>query len=235
MFDLNEHIAKWRHRQGQSETLATRDLDELEGHLREEIEQLVASKLSQEEAFLVARHRLGDTTSLTEEFAKINRSVLWRKRLFWAGVGLFSYVVACHIGNAVADGCVFLAALAGLRGYGLGIVGTLCQTIFFLTVIVMLYQIGKTKDVQGEPFGKVADSFWGKLALFVGISFIIVATLAAKFLATAGTARLLGSAEFGKLAIFAGCRGFVWMIGVPVILLAAIIYLRPSKLRGAAA
>ena len=59
MFNLNEKIIKWRSNLAQSETLAVSDLDELENHLREEIEQLTTLKLSDEEAFLVASHRLG--------------------------------------------------------------------------------------------------------------------------------------------------------------------------------
>ena len=56
MFDINEQIIKWRSNLAQSETLAGSDIDELENHLREEIEDLTDLKLSSEEAFLIATH-----------------------------------------------------------------------------------------------------------------------------------------------------------------------------------
>jgi len=39
MFDLNEQIIKWRSNLAQSQTLGSSDIDELESHLREEIEK----------------------------------------------------------------------------------------------------------------------------------------------------------------------------------------------------
>jgi hypothetical protein len=116
MFNLNDQISKWRSNLAASQTLERSDIDELENHLREEIEHLMALKLSQEEAFYVALHRLGDTGSLAEEFAKINGSVLWSKRLFWAAVGLFSYIVATYTAKCASAGFVVLAWLGGLRG-----------------------------------------------------------------------------------------------------------------------
>jgi len=150
MFDLNERINEWRGSLVGSQTLERSDINELEGHLREEIEHLTALKLSQEEAFYVALHRLGDTGSLSEEFGKINGSVLWSKRLFWALVGLFSYIIAVYTAKCASAGLVVLVWLAGLRGYALGVFDTIAQVVFFLTVIFALYEIGRRKDRRGE-------------------------------------------------------------------------------------
>ena len=46
MFDINEQIKKWRCALAQSEAFSKSDVDELESHLREEIERLIALKLS---------------------------------------------------------------------------------------------------------------------------------------------------------------------------------------------
>ncbi len=234
MFDLNDHIRKWRSNLARSQTLETSDIDELESHLREEIEQLVASKLSHEEAFLVARHRLGDAASLAEEFAKINGSVLWRKRLFWAAVGLLGYIVATHIAKCASAGFVVLAWCAGVKGYALGMVDTVSQVAFFLAVVFVLYEIGRRKDRQGELFCKVADSAWGKFLLFTGVLLIIGVMLAARILVPATVARL-SVEQWGEMALFRAYAELGWMIIVPLILLVAVIHLRPSKLRRAAA
>jgi hypothetical protein len=54
---------QWRTHLAGSELLGNSTVNELEGHLREEMEHLKTSGLSDEEAFLVAQHRLGDTAS----------------------------------------------------------------------------------------------------------------------------------------------------------------------------
>jgi hypothetical protein len=235
MFNLNDEISKWRSSLAESQTLETSDIDELESHLREEIEQLVTAKLSQQEAFWVARHRLGDADSLAEEFAKINASVLWRKRLFWAGTGLLCYEMAKHVGLAASHVTVLLGSLVGIRGYGLNVVEVLTQGTFFGAVILGLYRICRTKDMQGEWFSRVAGSVWGKLALFGGVLGIVAMTLAARIFAQAAVARLLGVRELGQLALLGAYEQLVWIVIVPLILLTVVMYLRPSRLRRAAA
>ena len=93
MFDLNEKINLWRRNLAQPQTLSGSDIDELESHLREETENLTALNLSDDEAFLVATHRLGQPHSISEEFAKVNASVLWRKRFFRAGAIIFAWLI----------------------------------------------------------------------------------------------------------------------------------------------
>ncbi len=46
MFDLNEQITKWRTTLAESEKCSKPDIDELETHLREEIEHLTPAGLS---------------------------------------------------------------------------------------------------------------------------------------------------------------------------------------------
>ena len=230
MFNLNDQISKWRSSLAASQTLETSDMDELESHLREEIDSLTALKLSQKEAFYVARHRLGDAGSLIEEFAKINGSVLWSKRLFWAGAGLLCYEVANHVGLAASHVGILLASLVGIRGYGLNVVGVVAHGTFFGAVILGLYQMGRTRDMQGEWFCRVASSVWGKLALFGSVLSIVTMTLAARIFAQAAVARLLGARQLGQLALLGAYEQLVWIVIVPLILLTIVMYLHPSKL-----
>jgi hypothetical protein len=232
MFDLNKAISSWRMNLSEKQTCARSDIDEMETHLREEIDSLTAAKLSQQEAFLVATHRLGDPDSLAEEFAKVNASMLWRKRLFWAGAGVLSYIVANCIAECASTGFVLLAWFAGVRGHSLGVVDVASQILFFLAVIFVFYQIVKRRDRQGELFCKVADKPWGKFLLFTGVVVIIAVMLAARILIPATVARLSVS-EYAEMAIFKAYAGLVWLISMPLILLAVVIRLRPSKLRKA--
>jgi hypothetical protein len=234
MFDLNEQINKWRRKLSQSDTLQKSDVDELESHLREEIERLTAVKLSDQEAFYVARHRLGDTDSLAAEFAKVNTSILWRKRLFWMVAGLLSYLVAIHITRFASACLVVLAWFAGVRGHSLGFVDVAAQMVLFLAVIFVFYQIVRRKYPKGELFCKLADKHWGKFVLFAGVLLIIAVMLASRILVPATLTRM-SIQEYSEMAIFRSVTELVWLITMPLILLAAVIRLRPSKLRKAGA
>ena len=79
--DIESKIEQWRNFCLKSGSLSDSDMDELEDHLREEIQSLKQQRLSEEEAFLVAVSRMGNLPSLSAEFRKINTHNLW-KNLF---------------------------------------------------------------------------------------------------------------------------------------------------------
>jgi len=232
MFNLNDQMSKWRYNLAAAQTLEASDIDELEGHLLEEIEHLTALKLSEQEAFYVARHRLGDPGILAEEFAKINGSVLWSKRLFWAALGLFSYIVASDAAKCASAALVVLAWFAGLRGYAIGALNAIAQVLFFLAVIFVLYEIVRRKDREGELFCKVAGNLWGKFLLFASLLLMIGVTLTLRIVVPATLARL-SVQQWAEMAIVRAYTELVWMIIVPLILLTTLILLRPSKVRRA--
>jgi len=229
MFELNEEIAKWCAMLAGSGKLNKSDINELEGHLREEIEQLTALKLSEDEAFIVARHRLGGTESLSDEFAKVNRAAIFRMRCFWAGVGILSFKLAMQAGSIASNVGVLLASLFGVRGYLLSAAEVIAQGIFFGVVILVLYLIARMKDIKGGWFSRAAGSAWGKVALFGSVFVVILAMLAGRVFIQIAMARLLGAREFGELALLQQYKGLVLIVVVPLILLGIIIGLRPEK------
>ena len=56
-------------------------LEELETHLREEMEQLRQNGLSDDEAFIVAVRRIGRTSEVAKEFSKTQQRLLWKHLL----------------------------------------------------------------------------------------------------------------------------------------------------------
>ncbi len=79
---IEEQIATWRSYVGRKEAIDGRDVDELEDHLRGQIDRLEASGLSDDEAFLVAVKRLGGLDDLSREFAREHSERLWKQLMF---------------------------------------------------------------------------------------------------------------------------------------------------------
>ena len=73
MFNLTTEIAVWRKSILETETCTESDVNELESHLNEDMEQLKTKDLSEQEAFIVAVTRIGKPAEITGEFAKINK------------------------------------------------------------------------------------------------------------------------------------------------------------------
>ena len=190
MFDLNEQVKKWRLVLAQSETFGKSDIDELEGHLREEIERLMALKLSSEEAFWVAAHRVGDTSALADEFAKVNRPGMLRRRLFWMTAGVLTYLLASYLAGAASQVCVLLAGLGGVRGYGLGFVGVF-SNIVILGLAVLLFCLAWKHNWNILMLSRWLDNFTIRIILFWGFIAAIVVLNVARLFFSATAARMM--------------------------------------------
>jgi len=78
-FDLEQAITSWRAFLSGQESLDVADLDELENHLREDVDRWRAAGLSDEEAFRKALRRLGNVTDLAGSYDLV-RGDRWLSR-----------------------------------------------------------------------------------------------------------------------------------------------------------
>jgi hypothetical protein len=76
---LEEQIAQWRAFVRRRPALHGPDVEELEGHLRDELVTLTNAGLAGEEAFLVAVKRMGSLDALSREFARAHSERLWKQ------------------------------------------------------------------------------------------------------------------------------------------------------------
>ena len=76
---LDVEIAEWRTAITRSPAVDSADADELEGHLREQVADLVGAGLSDSEAFQIAVQRLGQADQVTAEFAREHSERMWKQ------------------------------------------------------------------------------------------------------------------------------------------------------------
>jgi hypothetical protein len=76
---LEEQIAQWRAYVGRRQALHGPHVEELEGHLRDQLVALTEAGLAADEAFLVAVKRMGSLDALSREFARAHSERLWKQ------------------------------------------------------------------------------------------------------------------------------------------------------------
>ena len=76
---LEEQIAQWRAYVRRRQALHGPDVEELEGHLRDQLVALTETGLAADEAFLVAVKRMGNLDALSREFARAHSERLWKQ------------------------------------------------------------------------------------------------------------------------------------------------------------
>jgi len=93
MFDLEQSISDWRQQLIAAGIKSPAPLDELESHLREEIERQMESGLGSQSALVAAMEQIGRAQTLKTEFTKIGgakKSVRWEQNValitFFGGI-----------------------------------------------------------------------------------------------------------------------------------------------------
>ena len=80
MFDLETAIATWRHSLSYRRTILKEDLDELERHVRDEVDYGLSKGFSEEKAFRLAMAHMGSNPSIDKEYQKIFWGKLRKRR-----------------------------------------------------------------------------------------------------------------------------------------------------------
>jgi len=232
MFDLNEKISTWRSNLAQSQALGSSDIDELESHLREEIESLKCIKLSDEEAFLIATYRLGDTARLSDEYAKINLGKRFRQNVSWMITGILTYLLAAHFATAISKGCVLLAANSGITGYrSLGFIGFGSQILTLITTFFLGYFICRS-ILQIPGFRKQIKELTTRMLLLTVLLVFLIMTVvfrAAFHIPVPGFRPMNIQQNVTQALTY---TKFLWSIFLPVILVMLLINLRKPNSHG---
>lgn len=140
MFRLEDAIENWKLQLNQHQTMTTSDIEELQIHLLEEIDILMAAGLNQEEAFVIASRRIGSPGELACEFAKINTIAIWKNRFFWMIIGVLMLQIVSACGNFLARGGALIGCqLVGWNALNTGIISAVIQIAVLLCLLVGFY------------------------------------------------------------------------------------------------
>lgn len=96
MFNLEESIAEWRQQMLVAGIKSPVPLEELENHLREEIDRQIKSGMDEQRAFQLATRQIGTAKQIKMEFMKMRE---WNPLVAWSAWGLFVasfFLPACN-------------------------------------------------------------------------------------------------------------------------------------------
>jgi hypothetical protein len=170
MFNLEQTIAKWR-KQMLVAGIKSPALDELENHLREEIERQIKSGASEQEAFQRTVLQIGQARELKTEFAKsggffgfLGSDPFMRTNrilgMLWLVFSALSFARVCHIGYHL----LFYPALEYSR-----------QIAGFVLFLFALYGVGILGSIlllRGAKWGRHIIKIFAAFSLLCGIVFL---------------------------------------------------------------
>jgi hypothetical protein len=217
MSDIDKQIDRWRSALANSQAMTDSDIYELENHLRDEMGHLLASGLSDVEAFLIARHRLGDASSLEMEFAKIKACGQLGNRIRWMMLGVLLFLFATYFSSTVSLAFIWLGLEGGLgNATNLAIFGAFVRAaaaiatlLFALWLYARLWRPRTTKPI----------SRW----IMIFSTGVLVAGVMAfgvvQVFCTALVVRCVGPRDYGLIATASGYANMVWRVLIPILLI----------------
>jgi hypothetical protein len=171
MFDLEPAIADWRQQMLAAGIGSPVPLEELEAHLREEIQRYMQSGLDGQEAFEISAEHIGRPEVVRSEFKKIERRLM-EKILKMSGGLLVGGALMAPACLQLHDELVVTNGRLGLMLLGWGLV----TWVFGQTLQFKLHkQESDLETVEMSPMKQSLKSGAGILGLLTGMALMIPA------------------------------------------------------------
>lgn len=200
MFELERAIENWKNLAAAGESVRSEDVMELVTHLRDHISELSAGGLSEEEAFLVATHRIGSTEELDREFAKTNGTTLWRRRIVWMLCGFFAYKVAGALIMTMASIVSTGVILATSSGMTAAVASTCVSAAGWALLLVLACR--QAKKIEAAPL-----RFSVKTGVFIAL--VLVAQVGSQAGGVAALRNFIPVESVGEMALWSAYGGWV--------------------------
>lgn len=227
MSNVEKQIEQWRAGMAESETLGGSTVEELENHLREQMGDLKASGLSDEEAFLITRRRLGETEVLAAEFAKVNPSRRFTNRLLWMATGVLSYFLVFHVSACTTYPTTLLGYAVGLQNPYLAIVVCLLHVAAFAGIgaLACRYLAVRSRS-QATRRGTFTTAWAGLLVACAIVALYWIENLSNPFMA-----RVTPVEDFRQVVIAQAWVSICWATLMPFLVagLIALLVLRDRR------
>ena len=145
-FNLKENIEIWKSELSQNSNMTLDNINELESHLLDEIDELQRLGLNTEESLLIAKNRIGNTKELTTEYGKVNKNIYFRNKIIPYLKGILLFMAFITITNLLANLSVIIAKNVGIDSENLNYVSI--GILIFSSLALSIFAYNKYKNMS---------------------------------------------------------------------------------------
>jgi hypothetical protein len=179
MFNLNKNILNWKNTIKNNDSFTNENIDELENHLLEQIENLKISGLNDEEAFWVGQKRIGSLKTLVQEYEKVNKLYIVKKKIYWMLTGIVMMTLYVFFVSSLSNALSSVGLRFDLNLITVTYIDFLLNEILFISLAsLLIWLLAVKKSNYLETFiNKVSyllgRSIFSKVILFMFMISII--------------------------------------------------------------
>ena len=227
MFELERAIGDWRSGLLQNQNVLESDADELESHVRDEVDSLMLAGLSAEEAFMVSIHRAGDIETVGREFAKVNTRENWRNRIFWMLSGVFAFLMIGSLSSFASESSKWILSWQKINPAINGYVSASIQVgVFIVAVFALIGFCGNLSSKVFRRYKSFRNVLWQGILLAAFLKGLSI-------FSQVFYVRYYGVQEIGQLSLASRYVQLGWQIPWPIVLVGLLLWLRPAKRQAA--
>ncbi|MCE7993269.1 MAG: hypothetical protein HEP71_14885 [Roseivirga sp.] len=210
-FDLISVISDWRSDLASSGSLTKEDLDELESHMLDEMDQLTRHPLSQKEAFLVARERIGSRSDLSQPY--IQSKSPWT--IFMSRSNLYLQALLALIIISLTTRIVEFVVILTVASFELPMIWGSYLYAGLLTVLLLAIFVGLRFVHHRARKRSQRVSLTGNLTMMT----LFVSIIAVLF----GTQFVGAPIPLEIMSIFI-IRQYIWIVGFAAVFVTSVVY-----------
>lgn len=211
-FDLNKSIEIWKSELSKNSKMTLDNINELESHLRDEINELQQLGLSIEESLLIAKNRIGNVEDLKTEFGKVNNGFYFKNKIIPYLKGILFYIAFITLTDLITGFSVIIANKFGysenLNSISIGIL-----SISFLILMIISYKKYKNTSLD--------------LRKLTSIPLLVSVVLVSKLLTFFNTLFMTGSDSF-KMSDFSNLQinlsVYKLIFGLFILIISCIVF-----------
>lgn len=145
-FDLDQNMAHWKTSLSQSQKMTYDNIEELSDHLYSEIDALRELGLDKEEAFLVAKKRIGSVDSIVSEFKKVNNQLLFIHEIIPYIKGILIFIAFSLVTDILGNWSLVIGLKTGINIPELNIIVFVTLSLLAFSFFYLLYHRFKNKN-----------------------------------------------------------------------------------------
>ncbi|WP_299102554.1 hypothetical protein [uncultured Winogradskyella sp.] len=222
-FNLNEKIEVWKSELSKKSNMTSDNIDELESHLLDLINDLENKGLNIEESFLIARKRIGRTDEICAEFDKINNFSFINTTIPYLK-GALIYIAFIVLSKLFLVSTLLLSQFLNIDNGTFNILSVILLVIFSISFFSIIYFNLKKRE---SFLSKLSNAY--VLVALITVSYIISVRLSAQVVLPGIDINKLGNpiAEFYTMELNFGI--YKILCGIILLTTSLIIFWKNKK------
>lgn len=147
-FSLEDSLNLWKKELAKSSVMTTENIEELESHLRDEMDELTLTGLSLEEAFIIAKKRIGSANTLTREFYKVNRKYHLKSKLMPYLQGILLLLVFQSAQNIIQSVSALVGSYFDMSAYYISYISPGIELLLLVSGLLFFFRGNKYKKLS---------------------------------------------------------------------------------------